>query len=274
MSTSATFPPLAGWEPTRKTLHLYSNVVGVIPRAHAEFHPKWWHISLKVQPDGLVTDHMALPQGGTFRLKLDLRQHRIILSTSIGPEVQFDMTAGLTATAMGDQVLTALADLGLSGDYARQKFKNDEPRTYDPAAVENFLTALVKADAILKRHRETLVGEVGPVQLWPHGFDLAFEWFGTRVETYEEHGEVQEPPSQINFGFYPGEPIYFYANPWPFEANKLVDLPLPGGARWHNQGWQGSMLPYADIVGDPQAEERLLAYFGDVYRVAAPTLMA
>ena len=274
MSTEINFPALAGWESTRKTLHLYSNVVGVIPRAHAEFHPKWWHISLKVLPDGLVTDHMPLPQGGTFRLKMDLRQHQIILSTSIGPEVQFDMTAGLTATAMGNQVLAAVAELGLSGDYARQKFENDEPRVYDPAAVETFLAALVKADATLKRHRETLVGEVGPVQLWPHGFDLAFEWFGARVEKYEEHGDLQELPAQINFGFYPGEPAYFYANPWPFEADKLLDHSLPEGARWHDEGWQGTILPYAEIVDDPKAKERLLAYFGEVYKVAAPTLMA
>lgn len=274
MTVSPTFPPLTGWEPTRKTLHLYSNVVGVIPRAHAEPHSKWWHISLKVLPDGLVTDHMHLPQGGMFRLKMDLRHHRIVLSTSIGPEVQFDMAAGLTATEMGDRVLAALTDLGLSGDYARQKFENDESRVYDPAAVENFLAALVKADGILKRHRETLVGEVGPVQLWPHGFDLAFEWFGTRVERYEEHGELQELPAQINFGFYPGEPAYFYANPWPFEAAKLVDHPLPEGARWHDEGWQGTMLPYAEVAGDPQAETRLLAYFGEVYKLAAPTLTA
>jgi hypothetical protein len=273
MSTETNFPALAGWEPTRKTLHLYSNVVGVVSRAHAKFHPKWWHISLKVQPDGLVTDEIPLPQGGAFQLKLDLRQHDIILSTSWGDERRFDMTAGLTATEMGNRVLGAVADLGLTGDYARQKFENEEPREYDPAAAETFLAALVKADAILKQHRETLVGEVGPVQLWPHSFDLAFEWFGTRAETHEENGELQEYPSQINFGFYPGEPIYFYANPWPFEADQLVDRPLPGGARWHDEGWQGTMLPYADVVGDPEAEERLLAYFGQVYKLASPTLL-
>ena len=48
MSSKEFFPPLTEWEATHKTLHLYSNVVGVVARAHAEFHPKWWHISLKV----------------------------------------------------------------------------------------------------------------------------------------------------------------------------------------------------------------------------------
>ena len=273
MPTSRDFPSLENSEPTRKTLHLYSNVLGVVVRVHAEPHPKWWHISLKVQPNGLVTDQMSLPQGGTFQLALDLRQHQIILSTSSGDESRFDMRSAPTATEMGNQVLGALADLGLTGDYARQKFDNEEARTYDPAAVESIRTALVTADSILKRHRETLVGEVSPVQLWPHGFDISFEWFGTRVETHEEDGEVQELPSQINFGFFPGEPIYFYANPWPFEADKLTDHSLPGGASWQEEGWQGTILPYADVVGDVGAEERLLSYFAEVFEVASPTLL-
>ncbi len=273
MSTGSSFPPLAGWEPTRQTLHFYSNIIGVVPRAHAQFHPKWQHISLKVQPDGLTTDSIPLPDGGTFSLKIDLRRHDIVLAASRVAGWRWSMTRGTSATALGDQVLAAVAELGLSGDYARQKFENDEPRPYDPAAAEQFLTALVSADKILKQHRASLPGQVGPVQLWPHGFDIAFEWFGTRLAPHKEQGEVLESPSQINFGFYPGEPIYFYANPWPFEKEMLVDQPLPGGARWHDEGWQGTMFPYTEVVNDPRAEERLLAYYRAVYDIASPTLL-
>jgi hypothetical protein len=273
MSSETTFPPLAGWEPTRQTLHLYSHAVGVVPRAHAEAHPKWWHISLKVQPDGLTTASMVLPDGGTFTLNVDLRNHDIVLSTSQGGEQRFSMTEGLTSTAIGDEILAAVAGLGLRGEYARDKFENGDPREYDPAQAEKFLQALVLADSIFKEHRQSLSGEVGPVQLWPHGFDLSFEWYGTRVERFEEQGEVQEYPSQINCGFYPGEPIYFYSNPWPFEQEKLVQHPLPGGAHWHDEGWQGSILHYADVVGESKARERLLAYLREVYRLASPTLL-
>ena len=273
MSASRRFPSLVDWEPTRRTLHLYANVLGVIARAHAEPHPKWWHVSLMVQPEGLATEAIALPKGGTLRLALDLQRHQIVLATNAGDECRFDMTAGLTGTEMADQVLAAVAKLGLIGDYDRQRFDNDEPRTYDPGAVESFLVALTSADAVLKRHRETLEGEVGPVQLWPHGFDLSFEWFGTRMDSYEEDGKVEKMPAQINFGFYPGEPIYFYANPWPFEAEKLVGKQLPSGADWHQEGWQGTMLSYAEIAGDPTAEEQLLSYFDEVYKIASPTLL-
>lgn len=273
MSSSQNFPASTDWEPTRRTLHLYAKVVGVVARAHAEPLPKWWHISLKVRPEGLATESIPLPQGSSFSIELDLRRHQILLATGEGKEHQFDMRAGLTANEMGDQVLGAVGELGLTGDYDRRRFDDDEPRVYDPPAAERFLTALVQADAMLKRHRETLDGEVGPVQVWPHGFDLSFEWFGTRVERHEEEGGAEESPAQINFGFFPAEPAYFYANPWPFDTDKLVDRPLPAGARWHVEGWQGTMLPYAEVAGDPAAGERLLSYFGEVYKIASPTLL-
>jgi hypothetical protein len=276
--SSAIFPPLTGWEPTRKTLHLYSQVVGVVPRAHAEFHPKWWHISLKVQPDGLTTDSMRLPEGGTFWLKMDLRQHKVALVTSRGDVWEFSMRQGLSASAFGDQVLGAVAKLGLAAEYARQKFENDEPRQYDPAMAERFLRVVVNVDRIFKEHRASLSGKVGPVQLWPHGFDLAFEWFGTRMVEYEERGKAERYPAQLNLGFSPGGPDhpepYFYSNPWPFEADLLVDKPLPSGARWFTESWQGSILPYDALVGDSQAGAKLLAYARAVYEIAAPTLLA
>jgi len=277
MTSEALFLKLADFEATRQTLHWYSRAMGVIPRAHAEFHPKWWHISLKVESDGLITDKMSRPGGGSFWLKMNLKQHKVTLFIDEGPFKVFDMTQGLTATEFGDEILAAVAELGLSGDYAREKFENDDPREYRPQTIEPFLTSLVNADRIFKEHRASLTGDVGPVQLWPHGFDLAFEWFGTRVERYEEHGEVQEYPSQINLGFYPGDPDnepYFYSNPWPFEAEVLLSASLPNGARWHTEGWQGSVLPYDELVGDAQAEARLKNYARAVYELAAPTLLA
>ncbi len=278
MTSETIFPLLTGWEPTRETLHLYSQVVGVVPRAHAEFHPKWWHISLKVQPDGLTTDNMKLPDGGTFWLKMDLRQHKVIVATSRGDDWEFSMREGLSASSFGDQVLGAVAKLGLAGEYARQKFESEDPRQYDPGMAERFLTAVVNVDRIFKKHRASLSGEVGPVQLWPHGFDLAFEWFGTRMVEYDENGKLDRYPAQLNLGFSPGGPDhpepYFYSNPWPFEADLLVDKPLPSGARWFTESWQGSILPYSILVGDSQAEEKLLAYARAVYEIAAPTLLA
>jgi hypothetical protein len=271
------FPTLDGFEPTRQTLHLYSKAIGVIPRAQGITHPKWWHISLKVTAVGLTTDNIPLPGGGILNLRLDLRRHEVVLETSRGENQTLSMKEGLTGTEMGERVMTAVAKWGLSNNFARAKFENNEPRVYDPTLAERYFVLLVEVDRIFKIHKASLSGESGPVQLWPHGFDLAFEWFGTRLVTQEEHGHVQKFPSQLNLGFFPGSEgvaPYFYSNPFPFAADVLLGKPLPAGARWHTEGWQGTILPYAELVNDPTAEQRLLHYAQTVYELASPTLTA
>ena len=198
------FPTLPDdWEATRATLHAYAHGVGAIARVHGIAHPKWWHISLKVNPGGLRTESIPLPDGGTVDLRMDLRHHHVVLEASSGDSTTISMTEGLTGTEFGDRVAAAASALGLAGDYDRAKFENDEPRDYSPAAAETFFDALVNVETTMQRHRATLGSNVGPIQVWPHGFDLAFEWYGTRVEVHEEEGEKNEIPSQLNFGFYP-----------------------------------------------------------------------
>ena len=56
MSDDVYLPELpAAWEGTRATLHAYALAVAAIPRAYAEAHPKWWHVSLKLTDGGFVT---------------------------------------------------------------------------------------------------------------------------------------------------------------------------------------------------------------------------
>ena len=278
MNTQAFFPALEGWEETKPTLHAYSKVVGAVPRAHAIPHPKWWHISLKVQPDGLVTENMAIPEGGIYSLKINFQTHTIDLVTSQGNNRSWSMADGLTANELAEKVLSTVAELDLQGEYARNKFENDEPRTYNPVHAETYFSTLVNVATVFEKHHATLAGEKSPIQLWPHGFDLSFEWFGTRMIEYEEHGEKSSFPSQINLGFSPGEPShpkpYFYSNPFPFEEETLLTKPLPHGARWFTESWKGSILEFGPLVGVPNAEQQLLDYAKAVYEIASPGLMA
>jgi hypothetical protein len=142
---------------------------------------------------------------------------------------------------------------------------------------ETYFAALVNINAVFEKHRATLEGEIGPAQLWPHGFDLAFEWFGTRMIEFAEHGEKSFYPSQINLGFSPGEPShprpYFYSNPFPFE-DIFETQPLPHGAQWFTVSWQGSIMEYTSLVDDPQAGEKLQAYAKAVFDITSPSLMA
>lgn len=269
------FPTLAGFGSTRRTLQLYSRALSGLARVHGVAHPNWWHISLRVTPSGLLSDNIPLPGGGILAGRLDLIEHQLVLWTSSGRTWALPADAGLSGTAMGERLITAAAAAGLHGEYDRRRFASNEQGVYDADAVGRFFTALVKADRILKKHRARLTGNTGPVQFWPHGFDLAMEWYGTRVERTEEEGQVRELPAQLNFGFYPGEDdasSYFYSSPWPFDSDRLLDSPLPEGASWHTDGWRGAMLPYVALRDDPTAEERVLDFAQAVYLIAAPLL--
>ena len=275
---TALFKSLKGWEATKASLHAYSKVVGAIPRAHAEPHPKWWHISLHVFPDGIRTGAIPLSDGGSLQLVMDLRRHVLAIETGGRQAATINLEAGFTANELAERLFSLLIPYGLKGPYAQEKYEDDQPRTYNPIHADTFLTTLVEIDRIFKAHRLQIGGETGPVQFWPHGFDLAFEWFGTRQVVYEEDGDVTRYPSQLNLGWSPGEPNhpepYFYSNPWPFEREKLLGNRLPSGAEWFTGGWEGSLLEYSALVGEPEAEQKLLAYARTVYELAAPTLTA
>jgi hypothetical protein len=269
------FPTLEGFGPTRQTLQLYARAISAIARVHALPHPNWWHISLKVTPSGLVSDNIPVPNGGILAYRMDFQMDQIIAWTSSGWHRAYPMDRGTSATAMGNWLIDAASEVGLHGEYQTERFESDDEGIYDHDAVRRFFTALVSADRVLKKHRARLSGETGPVQFWPHGFDLAMEWFGSRMESFEENGENKQSPAQINFGFYPGSDdatSYFYSNPWPFEPEILIDKALPAGASWHTDGWQGSILPYMKIMGSKNAEQRLLEYAQAVHDIASPML--
>jgi hypothetical protein len=274
---NAFFPSLPDdFGATRATLHAYSKAIGALPQVHVPKHAKWWHISLKPWPIGLVTEPMALPDGRSAFARLDLRTHQVVVETSAKDVIAYDMAEGRTGTEMTTALTSQFAEWGLVGDYVRKDFENSEPRSYDPDAASAFWTALTNAAQVFNTHRAAIGGDVGPVQLWPHGFDLAFEWFGTKTQVIEEHGETESLPSQLNLGFYPGGEPYFYSNPWPFDPS-LAGTPLPGGARWASadtDGFDGTLLPYSAVSDRPNGPELLAAYARSVFEVAAPTLTA
>ncbi len=244
----------------------------MVPRALGIAHPKWWHISLKVDPRGFRTDNVRIPGGGVARILMDLLDHEAVVETSTGERHGIPMSDGLTGTEFGDRLVAMMETLGVAAEYERTKYTNGDAREYDASKATQFFRAMAAVSQIFAEHAASLDGTVGPVQVWPHGFDLAFEWFGTRVESYEEDGETVDYPSQLNLGFYPGGRPYLYSNPWPFEADELLDKPLPVPARWHTDGWEGTQLFYDEISDRDDADQLIRDFAKAVFDLAAPTL--
>jgi hypothetical protein len=234
----------------------------------------WWHISLRVAPNGLTTTAIPISDAdddATFELVLDLQQAQLIITTSRGETRQTPL-AGQSAQEFCNTTLAALAKLGITVEIDRSLFADETPGVVDVVAAKNCCQALVNIDRVFKQFKAELPGETGPVQFWPHHFDLALLWFSGRKVPGVDPANEEWADEQMNFGFSTGdegipEP-YFYITAYPWPAN-ITDAALPAGAVWHTQSWKGALLKYESLVGADQPEEKLLAYLWAAYRAGS-----
>ena len=230
------------WMPTRASLQAYAQAVTAFPRAGAAQDPRWSHVAMDPHPVGFVTWPTPLADGSELVTVLDLERH--VVTASAGDDViDIDLTSGPSSRSVGDALMGLATSHGLDADVDVERFGSSESRSYDTAHAEAFLGASRAAVAALESVHDPLGGEVAGPHLWPHGFDVAAEWFSERMVPYGD-GEAS---AQIAMGWYPSEESYVYVNPWPFRA-EYEEIPLPAGAAWHRDGWDGAQL-FVPAVG-------------------------
>ena len=276
MAKRSLFPDLtlANWQASRDTIHIYSRLLGKVRQAKTPRQKHWWHISLQLTATGLTTT--PIPAGAkTFELFLDLMAHQIVMSSSHGDWWEMDLN-GQSPAEFCEETLSALYAFEMPVKIDETPFAGDKALTYDEAAIETYWQAVSQVDVLLKAFKGELRGESSPVQLWPHHFDLALNWFsGRKVPPYEPENE-EYADEQMGFGFSTGDEgipnPYFYitAYPWP-EA--LLETTLPAGAVWHTAGWKGALLMYQQLqmVSDPK---ELLHNFWHTAQSAGAKLMS
>lgn len=267
-------PTLLDGASTRDTLHRYSKIAGAVCRSLSQPHPLWWNISLSIYPDGLTTTPIEVQSttSSALEIRLNLRRHR--LEVIYGAESrEVDLTAGLTATDLGDRTVGLIRDFGLEGEIDRGLYTSEATSPYEIKAAEEYLCTVARIEKCLSDSALEIGGDTGPVQLWPHHFDLSFEWFGTRIVQTEEGSEIDGARPQIGFGFSLGDSSitqpYFYATPWPFDSQVAVH-PLPDGATWHQDSWQGALLLYDTVR--KAGEASLVDFVRSVHSIASPGL--
>ncbi len=265
--------PLADWQPTRDTIHIYAQVLGKIRRALTPPQKHWWHVSLRVGDSGLTTTAVPIPEAGqaTFEMWLDFQVHKVIITTTRREQWERPLN-GQSAQEFCQTVLAALDEMGIQPDIDRSLFTDTTPGVYDTSVVETYWTTARKIDAIFKEFKAELPGETSPVQLWPHHFDLSLVWFSGRKVPGVDPADEGYADEQLNFGFSTGDEglpnPYFYSSayPWP---EQLVEEPLPDGVSWHTEGWQGALMMYETLVEAEDSEAKLKQYLRAVYEVGA-----
>jgi len=255
---------LSRWRDTRDTLHAYVQVLGTIRATLAPRAKHWSHASLRVTAAGPTTTPL-LAGDRVVEVILDLRDHRVGVVTN--REERTLALTGQSAAALGAAVLDACARLGLAPPIDRAAFTDTAARVYDAAAAARYWQALTLIDAALKRLKAEHPGESSPVQLWPHGFDLAVLLFTGRKIPGEDPANEEASDEQMNFGFSTGDDAipepYFYATAYPTPPG-FISAALPDGARFHTAGWTGAVLPYEALRATAEPLTPLLHFLRSV----------
>jgi hypothetical protein len=289
LGADARWPPLpyGPWEPTKETLHRYTQIIGKIRMALVPFRNHWWHVTLLPSIRGLTTGPM--PYGEReLEIQLDLLDHRLRVSTSDGQQREIALGLRPACADFYRDLLTALRELGIEVDIHPEPFDlGDSPSfaedtvhdSYDADAVTRYWRVLTGTHQVLARFTSRFNGKASPIQLFWHSFDLAHARYsgrrapvapGTDPVTAEAYSH-----EVIAFGFWPGDSrrtpypaFYSYTAP---EPAGLTDQPLdPPQARWQDTGsGHLALLGYDDMRASSDPAEALLDFYESAYRAGA-----
>lgn len=275
--------PLAAWQETYATLHMWTQIVGKVRLALTPKINHWWGVPLYVSAVGLTTS--AIPyEGGSFEMEFDFMHHRLVIATS------WDMTRtlALRAESVADfyrEFMDALAGLGLEVKVWKMPVEIPDPipfdedtkhASYDPEYANRFWRILVCCGAVFQEFRSRFIGKASPVHFFWGSFDLAATRFSGRraPERVGADSVTREAYSHevISAGFWPGggdvkgAAFYAYAAPEPPGFAERAARPVQ--AFYHKQ-LREFILMYDDVRTAASPRETLLEFLQSTYEAGA-----
>jgi hypothetical protein len=277
---------LSGWEETRDTLQLWTQVVGKVRLALEPMVNHWWQVPLYVSARGLTTSLMDVGGRG-LEIEFDFIDHRLNLRTSDGQSEAVTLeprtVASFYAATMG-----ALKDLGVAVEIFPRpvempeviRFPDDEVhRSYDADAAQRFWLALVQSHRVMTRFRARFIGKVSPVHFFWGAADLAVSRFSGRRAPKHPGGvpncadwvqEMAYSHELSSCGFWPGGSAegsyYSYAYPQP---DGFADWSVVPEAAYFDSTLGEFILPYASVRKAEDPDALLLDFFQNTYEAAA-----
>lgn len=294
MATTATerWPsiPVSGWQDTRDTLHLYTQVVGKVRLANEPLSNHWWNVPLYLSATGLTTSLMPHPTGPAFQIDFDFVAHRLEITTIDGDQEALSLEPRSVADFY-HAVMAMLDALGVGTPIwpvpveipDAIPFPDDRVHaSYDPLAVQQFWRALVAMEAVFKRFRSAFVGKASPVHYFWGAIDLAYTRFSGRPAPPHPGGAPNCGPHVMweayshevsSCGYWPGGPGnegVFYAYAYPEPAGYRTAAVAPVGAAWDDDLGE-FILPYELVRTAQDPEDSLLQFLQTTYEAAADT---
>jgi hypothetical protein len=280
--------PLAEWQDTYATLHMWTQIVGKTRLALAPMENHWWQVALYVTPRGLTTS--AMPYGErAFAVDFDFIDHTLLVRTSDGatrkltlvarPVADFyaEYIAMLRALGLEIKIMASPVEVQIAIPFAEDL----QHASYDPDAARRCWQILLQIDRVLKRFRGRFRGKASPVHFFWGSFDLAATRFSGRPAPPHPGGAPHCPDYVMveayshecsSCGFWPGagpvaEPA-FYSYAYPEPAGYAEHPIRPDGAYYHRE-MREFVLPYELVRRASAPDEMLLEFVQSTYEAAA-----
>lgn len=288
--TNTSWPslPLAAWQDTYATLHMWTQIVGKIRLALAPKLNHWWHSTLYVTPHGLTTSSIPY-ETRTFEISFDFLEHQLQISTSDGMTRTIALVPRFVANFYQD-IMDALSAIGISVQIWTMPQEVDQPiafeqdyihTAYDAEYAQRFWRILVQTDRVMKVFRSRFIGKCSPVHFFWGSFDLAVTRFSGR-RAPDHPGGVPNMADWVtkeayshevsSCGFWPGggavtEPV-FYSYAYP-EPEGFKDYPIHPKEAFYSSQMREFILPYQAVQLAENPDAVLLAFLQSTYDAAA-----
>jgi hypothetical protein len=280
MSDTSVWPEfeVASWAATKKSLHLYLQMLGKLRVALSPAQPNWMFTALLLTARGITTGPMPW-HGGSVEASLDIFSSELIVARSNGELQRVPLVPARTVAAVFAGLRAALTALNVYCDISPvpQELpdttpldQDHRPAEYDPAAVERWFRITTATAGVFDEWRAHFFGRTG-IQLWWGALDIALLLFsGKHVPAPIDRGYLLKydlDAEMMNVGLYPGDektPPFFYGYIFP-QPPGVESMPIaPPGATWSEQIKEWT-LPYETVrnAADPVAELR--AFLNAIY---------
>jgi len=273
--------PLAAWQDTRDTLHMWMQIVGHIRMTLTPLVNHWWNVPLYVSARGLTTSPIPYRRR-IFEIRFDFIAHKLLIQTCEGAVETMDLKPRTVADFYRDimQQLHSLdIDVKIHGSPDEVAnpipFAEDEVhKSYDPEFAHRFWRILVSTDTVLKDFRSRFIGKCSPVHFFWGSLDLAVSRFSGRPAPPRPDAISREAYSHevSSAGFWPGggdikgPAFYSYTAPEP-QGFKTYSA-RPARALYHT-GLSEFVLMYDDIRSASSPEAELMEFFQSTYEAGA-----
>jgi hypothetical protein len=280
--------PLAAWQDTFATLHLWTQIVGKIRLIRTPWLNHSWHTTLYVTSKGLTTSPIPY-EDRTFELEFDFTAHRLDIHSSDGRRDEVPLRPQSVA-AFYTLLMEALGRLDLSVRINHRPselvdpipFAEDEVhRSYDAEYARRFWLALVQVDRVFKVFRARFIGKASPVHYFWGAGDLAVTRFSGR-RAPEHPGGIPNLPDWVtreayshevsSCGFWPGGGAIdypaFYAYAYP-EPGGFREMRVAPEAAFYSKDYGEFILPYDRVARAASPDDTLLEFLQSTYEAAA-----